>query len=136
MTPVDRARSQIGKRWEHQARGPHMWDCAGLVEYAFAAYGLKGRLDYDRNPRRGELERVTVDLLGPPIPKDQMRAGDVVLMAFPTVVRHAGILADYWAGGLSIIHTWAGGPRCVTETRMDDVWRKRIKFVHRLKAAQ
>lgn len=136
MTPVEIARSQIGKPWEHQARGPDRWDCAGLVEFAFAAYGIRGRMDYARNPSDGELERMGVLLFGPPIPKDQMRAGDVVLLAFPRIVRHCGIVADHWAGGLSMIHTWAGGPRCVCETRIDEDWLARIKFVHRLEAAQ
>jgi cell wall-associated NlpC family hydrolase len=138
MTPVERARSLLGKPWEHQTRGPHSYDCAGMVEYAFADYGIRGRVNYDRNPSGGELEAVGVELFGPPIPKDQMRAGDVVLMAFPTVVRHVGIIANHplWPGVLTVIHTWAGGPRCVTETAIDAAWLKRIKFVHRLEAAQ
>lgn len=132
MTPVEFARSQIGKPWAHQARGPDFWDCAGLLTAAFKPYGIRDRVDYSRDPRNGELERVVAEQFGPPIPLDQLRAQDVILLAFPTVVRHIGIVADYWAGGLSMIHTWAGGPRCVTETRLDDVWMKRIKVVHRL----
>lgn len=132
MTPVDFARSQIGKPWKHQARGPDFWDCAGLLTAAFAPYGIRDRLDYSRNPRNGELERVVAEQFGLPISKAQMRAGDVALLAFPTVIRHAGIVADHWCGGLSIIHTWAGGPRCVTETRLDDAWMERIRIVHRL----
>lgn len=140
MTPVEFARSQIGKPWAHQARGPHFWDCAGLLTAAFAPYGIRDRTDYGPDPRNGELERAVAEQFGRPIamapmPMDQMRECDVVLLAFPSVVRHVGIVANYWGGGFSIIHTWAGGPRCVTETRLDEVWMKRAKVLHRLEAA-
>lgn len=126
MTPVDIARSYLGTPWRHQARGPSYLDCIGLL---VACYPVQDRTDYDRNPRGGQLEKCVSDQFGAPV-KD-MRTGDVVLMAFPNVIRHVGILADYWLGGFSIIHTWAGGPRRVCETQMDDQWLRRIKRLHR-----
>lgn len=127
MTPVEIARTWLGVPWHHQGRNRHGIDCAGLVVQCFP---VADRFDYDRNPRAGELERVAEEAFGPPIPKSEMRAGDVVLMAFPTVVRHAGIIAER-GGQLTLIHTWAGGPRKVVEMPLDDQWRARIKRVHR-----
>lgn len=128
MTPVEIARSYIGTPWRHQARGSKSLDCIGLLTVCFP---VEDRADYDRNPRAGQLEACVRQQFGEPIPKDQMRAGDVVLMAFPKVIRHVGLLADYWKGGLSILHTWAGGPHGVCETRINHKWHSRIVIVHR-----
>lgn len=128
MSPVEKARSLIGTPWMHQQRGPARLDCIGLLVCCFP---VQDRTDYDRSPRGGQLEKCVREQFGPPIHKSEMKAGDVVLMAFPKVIRHVGILADYWEGGLSIIHTWAGGPKKVCETRMDDQWLGRIRIVHR-----
>lgn len=133
MTPVEIARSWIGTPWEHQGRGPRSIDCIGLMVKCFP---VRDRTDYGRSPHDGKLEADVAEQFGPPIPMDQMRAGDLALLAFPRVIRHVGIIAGHWTGGLSIIHTWAGGPRCVCETRIDDDWLKRIKFVHRWGAAR
>lgn len=127
MTPVEIARSRLGTPWRHQGRGREL-DCIGLL---VACFPVSDRTNYDRDPRNGQLEQCVREQFGTPIPKSEMRSGDVVLMAFPHVIRHVGILADHWLGGLSIIHTWAGGPRRVCETRMDDQWGNRIRLVHR-----
>ena len=126
MTPVEIARSWIGTPWHHQGRGPVALDCIGLLVKCFP---VEDRFDYDRNPRAGTLESEVERQFGAPV--SDMRAGDVVLLAFPRVIRHVGIVADYYRGGLSLIHTWNGGPRCVTEMPLDDQWRARIKRVHR-----
>lgn len=133
MTPVEIARAHVARRtpWRHQARGPDWLDCIGLVRDCFAQYGLQDRRNYDRNPRGGQLESEFREQFGFPIPKGEMREEDVVLMAFPNVIRHVGIVANHWLGGLSLIHTWAGGPRCVCETPIDAQWLRRIKIVHR-----
>lgn len=128
MNPVENARSRIGTPWRHQGRGRDGMDCIGLL---VACFPVADRADYDRNPRGGKLEAAVRESFGPPIPKAEMRAGDVVLMAFPSVIRHVGIVADHWTGDLSVIHTWSGGPRKVCETRLDEQWLARIRLVHR-----
>lgn len=132
MTPVEIARRHVARRtrWEHQARGPASLDCIGLLVEAYAAYGIKDRTDYDRNPRDGKLERQIAEQFGPSVRKEDMRPGDVVCLAFPKVVRHVGIIGDYPGGHLSLIHT-SGSTQCVTEHRLDSRWLKRIKSVHR-----
>jgi cell wall-associated NlpC family hydrolase len=134
MTPVEIARSLIGTPWGHQGRGPLFRDCIGLIVACFEQYGIRDRTNYDRNPRAGQLEADIREQFGTPIPREDMQPGDVVLMAFPRVIRHVGILADH-KRGLSVIHTWAKGPRCVCETPLDEQWMRRIKLVHRWGAA-
>lgn len=133
MTPVEIARAHVARRtpWQHQARGPKALDCIGLLVDCFREYGIDDRSNYDRNPRRGQLEASVREQFGPSIPKETMREGDVVLMKFGSQIRHVGILANHPRGGLSVIHTWAGGPRCVCETRLDEQWMRRIALVHR-----
>lgn len=134
MSPVEIAMQHVARRtpWMHQARGPQALDCIGLLVVCFAAYGIQDRTDYDQKPRHGQLEKCVAEQFGPSIPKSEMRVGDVVCLAFPRVIKHVGILVESMHGGLSLVHTWNGGPRCVCETRVDDQWLKRIKFVHRM----
>lgn len=127
MRPHEIARTWLGVPWHHQGRNRHGIDCAGL---AVQCYPVADRFDYDRNPRHGELERVAQEMFGPAIPKSQMRADDVVLLAFPNVIRHVGIIGQQ-GDRLTLIHTWAGGPRRVVEMPLDDQWMSRIKRVHR-----
>lgn len=128
MTPVEIARSYIGTPWRHQARGPDALDCIGLLA---ACFPVADRTDYGRDPRAQQLEAAVRQQFGPPIDLDEMAENDVILMRFPRVVRHVGIVANHWKGGLSIIHTWARGPKMVCETRIDDQWMRRIALVHR-----
>lgn len=137
MTPVDRARTQLGVRWFHQGRIPGViQDCIGLLSFSFAPWGIKDRTDYGREPHGGQLETLVEEQFGPPV-TPPMRVCDVVLMSFPDKrkpPRHAGIIADYQGpgGGLSLIHTWNGGPGVVIETRLDEKWLNRIRAIHRL----
>jgi cell wall-associated NlpC family hydrolase len=130
MTPVQIARTQLGKPWQHQARGPDFWDCVGLTVLCYAAWGIKDFTDYDREPRDGQLERKVAEQFGPPVPKD-MRENDLVLIGAPRIIRHVGIIANRNGGGLNLIHT-SGSTQFVTEHRIDKVWMRCIKLVHRL----
>lgn len=129
MTPVEIARTYLGTRWVHQGRARHGLDCVGLLIKAFEPMGVLDRTDYGRDPYDGQLERYVAEQMGPPIPKDQMQPGDVVLMAFPRAVRHAGLVTDY-PDGLGLIHTYATLKR-VTEHRLCERWYGRIRYVHR-----
>jgi cell wall-associated NlpC family hydrolase len=130
MTPVEIARTQLDKPWQHQARGPFFWDCIGLTVLAYAAWGIKDFTDYDREPRDGQLERKVADQFGPPVPNG-MRENDLVLIGAPRVIRHVGIIANRRGGGFNLIHT-SGSTQCVTEHIIDKTWLRLIKRVHRL----
>lgn len=129
MTPVEIARSYLGTKWVHQGRARHGMDCVGLLVLAF---GLSDVADYGRDPHDNRLEGRLRAQFGPPVPKETMRPGDVVAMAFPRVVRHVGIVGDH-PDGLSLIHADSMLKR-VTEHRLDGPWLKRIRFVYRPEA--
>lgn len=125
MNHVEAARQWIGTPWHHQGRNEHGLDCIGLLVKCFP---VVDRFNYDRNPRGGTLEAEVEVQFGNPV--TDMQVGDVVLMAFPDVIRHVGILGER-NGRFTLIHTWAGGPRKVVEMPLDNKWRNRIKRVHR-----
>lgn len=135
MTPLEIARWHVARKtpWRHQARGPDWLDCLGLVQVSFAAYGLRDWLDYGTQPVGGLLEARAREVLGPPVAMADMRPGDIVLIALPTFIRHAGIVGDY-PDGLSLIHT-SGSTKFVTEHRIDEKWMRRIRIVHRIEGA-
>lgn len=125
MRPHEIAREWLGVPWQHQGRSRNGLDCIGLLP---KCYPIADRFNYDRNPRDGELERAAVETFGNP--KTDLQVDDVVLMAFPHVIRHAGIIGER-NGRFTLIHTWAGGPRKVVEMPLDAKWRNRIKRIHR-----
>jgi cell wall-associated NlpC family hydrolase len=60
----------------------------------------------------------------------EMRSGDVALFAYEHT-RHLAVVANYHAGGLSIIHAYEPAGK-VVENRLDDEWRRRLRAVYRL----
>lgn len=143
MTPVEIARSYLGTKWVHQGRARHGLDCIGLLVKAYAAYGIRDVTDYSRDPSGGLLERHVREQFGPavaagtrarPVDRSLLQPGDVVLMAFPHVVRHVGIVGDHPAGGLSLIHTSSDAKRVGEHSLSDDVLRL-VRFVHRMERA-
>lgn len=142
MTPVEIARTYLGTMWVHQGRARRGIDCVGLLVAAFSDYGIQDRTDYSRDPSGGVLEAnvreqfgdpVAVGSFRRPVQESSIRIGDVLVMAFPFVARHVGIVADH-PNGLSLIHTDRSFG-AVTEHRLDDRWLPRIRFVHRIEAS-
>lgn len=148
MTPVEIARTflpsaerPMGTPWFHQGRSRHGMDCLGLARVCYAGYGIRDETNYSQNPSDGTLERGVSERFGPPVaigvklkgvPENVLRVNDLVVMAFPRVVRHVGIVGDH-PDGFSLIHTDSMLKR-VTEHRLDIHWLRRIRFVHRLEA--
>lgn len=131
------ARSMIGVKWRHQGRDPVRGvDCAGLLLCAMWQVP-RDAVDvpdtaYGREPYRGTLEKVMQANFGDPIPKDQMRVGDAVVMKFNNgQPSHVGILGDYLYGGFSLIHAYARGDKRVVEHRLDAEWAGYIAEVYR-----
>lgn len=148
MTPVEIARTFLpsperpnGTPWRHQGRSRDGMDCLGLARFCYAAYGILDKTNYSQDPRDGDLENGVVERFGPPVAIGRklngvsdsvLRVNDLVVMAFPRVVRHVGIIGDH-PDGFSLIHTDAMVKR-VTEHRLDIHWLRRIRFVHRLES--
>lgn len=83
----------------------------------FAGYGRTSGADVMLNGMRSHLVEV---------PVTEAQAGDVVYMNFGDGLHHAGILAPYRHGGLSLIHALSTAGE-VTEHRLDAHWRSHIR---------
>lgn len=129
MEIVSIARRWLGTPFHHQARLEGVGvDCVGLViciarELGAVAkdWDVKG---YGRVPDGVQLMRHLDDRLDA-ITQEEMRPGDVVLVAFDSHPQHVGIVGDYTHGGLSIIHA-SGAHGRVLETRL--LFTKAMRF--------
>jgi len=123
---VAHARSMLGMRWEHQARGEDgKTDCAGLVlcvakEQGFLDWDIPS--DYARTAEPGEMLAVCRKYLIE-VKRADLAPGDLVVLRYPET-NHIGIVGDYPPSPkhVSIIHATANFPRKVVENRLDDGW--------------
>lgn len=128
---VDQARKYLGTPFKHRGRTKFGLDCAGLIVRSYLDLGrpVKDLRIYGREPHRDGLRQTVLSnqvdrVYGPWEP------GDVLLMKFVREPHHLGIAGDYFAGGLSLIHSYGEIGR-VVEHRLDDVWKSRVLEVYR-----
>ncbi|WNV87251.1 C40 family peptidase [Umezawaea sp. Da 62-37] len=88
------ALAQVGKPYVWGAVGPDSFDCSGLVMTAFARAGVS-------IPRTTYAQA----LVGTPVPRDQVRAGDLVL--YYDEVSHVAMAID---GAMAVHASTAGEP--------------------------
>lgn len=133
LTPDEREtfeaalRSRMGVRWRHMGRAGCGYghqtglDCVGLLVFGALAVGrtVADPDHYERNPD-GTLEARITEHLGQPA--DSLGPGHIVLLRLPRLPRHVG----YVTQAMTLIHSYAGGDRCVIETSLDEGWRNRI----------
>jgi cell wall-associated NlpC family hydrolase len=129
---VATARERLGTPFRHQGRSERGLDCGGLLAFSLRAVGREPNdtIGYGRVPYKATLRAVMVDNFGDPVPKDQMREGDVALMDFGGEARHVGIITNHPLGGFAILHAYAVNKK-VVEHRMDAKWIQDIKEVFR-----
>lgn len=91
---LDIARRQIGKPWRFSGIGPDVFDCSGLVWYAFREAGLGDRIGNKRRGATGYLNwfrtygQISTNLA-------DARAGDILIWGGG---RHAGLyISGNWA---------------------------------------
>src|SRR3954451_15689338 len=78
QTAVDTALAQLGDPYVWAAAGPNSFDCSGLVQYAYAAAGV-------RLPHSSTMQ----SQMGTPVSRSQLQPGDLVFFYSP--VSHVGI---------------------------------------------
>ena len=126
------ARGYLDVRFRHQGRSERGVDCAGLVAVCLLAIGREAAdvEAYGREPLNQGLRAMCVENFGEPVPKDEMRPGDVALMRFRGEPSHVGIVTDYPYGGLALIHAFAQVKKVVDQL-IDDEWLGNIVEVFR-----
>lgn len=120
-------RSRLGVPWRHMGRSGCGYghqtglDCVGLLVFAAQSVGrtVADLSHYARDPD-GTLEQRITAHLG--TPAAAVGAGHIVLLRLPRTPRHVGYITQ----AMTIIHSYAGGDRCVIETSFDDAWRARV----------
>lgn len=152
---VAQARTHLHAKFRHQGRSARALDCAGLPLLVAVELGLRDtqgelfRLDmygnYGRQEIRGRLLEITRKHMTERLPLE-MGAGDVIILANPTVACHAAIvsmLPSLAHGELAMqgmIHAHGTGaigqgtrpPRGgeqVVEHLIDAEWRSKIRGV-------
>lgn len=106
---VQAARSFVERkaRWRHMGRKPWAVDCLGLVELSLISSGYEPNNPprrYGKEPWDDMLRKGLRAEFGEPV--TDWQAGDIPLIRWRKgEPSHVGVLADYWAGGLSIIHS-------------------------------
>lgn len=117
---VAEARAWMDTPWRHQHRTKGVAvDCAGLIIGVARELGLVSAdfdfTGYGRQPD-GSLLAVC-QLFMNRIPRDQMAAGDVLVVAAESDPQHLGIVVPYRHGGLALVHA-SSTARRVVETRL------------------
>jgi cell wall-associated NlpC family hydrolase len=131
---VAAARGLLGVPFRHQGRSPEGIDCVGLVTCIAKALGISSydAVGYRRFPRAIDSTPIEAvcgrEMMQ--IDPAEMRAGDVALFAYEHT-RHLAVVADYHAGGLSIVHAYEPAGK-VVENRLDEEWRRRLRAAYRL----
>lgn len=136
---VAEARRWLGTPFLHQGRTRGVGvDCVGLLIGVARALGLVApELDVTGYPRTPQGNTI-VDRCGEHLPRLELaeaQPGDVLVVRIDVLPQHAGILADYRYGGLSIIHALDQRGRhrgSVVEHRLDPGLAARAVAAYRL----
>ena len=129
------ARGWIGTPYRHQAaRKAVGCDCLGLVRGVWRErYGREPEaappygMDWAERDGEERLHAAALRHFGPPVPKEAMAAGDLVLFRWQEGVaaKHLGILS----GADRFIHAYEAAG--VVESPLVPGWRRRIAWVFR-----
>lgn len=131
---AEAARGWLGVPFRHQGRTRAGVDCVGLViGVARALELLPADFDHTGYARRpdGVSLLAACRLYLTPVSFSEIGAGDVVVFRVVTDPQHLAVVADYYAGGRSVVHAYALA-RGVVETRLDDDWQRRLVAAFRL----
>lgn len=124
------ARECLGTPFVHQGRAVGRGlDCAGVLAHVMTRAGLpyEEMAGYPRTPYARMLEQVMdAQPSVVPVPVDEIRAGDFLLMRFSSEPQHLAVCA-----GDTIIHAYESVGKCC-EHRLASVWRARIVRAYRV----
>lgn len=96
MAALAAATTQAGKQYVWGGVGPNVWDCSGLVQWAFRTVGI----DLPRTSQ--EMARFTGGML---VPLSALQIGDVITMDTYDVAGHVGI----YAGNGMVFNAYGSG---------------------------
>lgn len=133
---IKAARGWIGTRFQHQGRMKRSEsslggvDCGGLilgVGHELRLFDLNVN-EYPRRPDQDWLKRLCCQYLQP-VPLNDTRLGDVLLLKWGSSAAHLGILSAY-NGIPTLIHAHAQSRKVVEQT-LDAGWQEKIVAAYR-----
>ena len=121
-------REQKGKEFEAQARGPHAYDCVGLIVACANEFGINvnDKQGYSNTPFDGlflkaineNLERITVD---------EAKKGDLIIFSWGGEYHHIAMIVD--VNPIKIVHALSTHKSVVEHDFSGTSWeRLRHKF--------
>lgn len=123
------ARGFVGAKWRHLGRKPWAIDCIGIIVLSLKAGGvfMQDRTNYGREPWKDGLETDLEAHFGKPLPIEDRKAGDIVLMQdfSQPAPAHVGIVTEID----SVIHSYSEVG--VIEHIINEVWLSRMVCVYR-----
>jgi len=116
---IDFARSLTGTRYKYASSSPNTgFDCSGFINYVFRQFNISV-------PRNS----AAFDGADQPVELDNVRRGDLILFtgANPGIrkIGHIGMVVSEPGEPLRIIHSTSGKAYGVSETAMNDTYRRR-----------
>lgn len=118
---INVARRYLGHRYRYGGTSPSRgFDCSGFVYFLLSRYGIRA-------------PRTAADLfrMGTPVPKGQLRPGDLVF--FRNTARRRGIThVGIYIGGGKFIHASSGAGRVVVTPLSDPYYSTRFAGARRL----
>jgi cell wall-associated NlpC family hydrolase len=132
MHPLaESAMKYVGVRWRHQGRSRTSGlDCLGLLVVSLEDMGLEveDHTSYDRRPDARRLLRMVSAQLDP-VPLDEIRSGDILLLHFKDVHKSPYHFAIVTERG-RVVHGYGIRRKIVVDTL--DSWEDNIHSVFRV----
>lgn len=130
---IEKARSYVGVPFRHQGRSRQTGvDCVGLAACAGRDVGIifNDFTDYGIDPQPSRMRDILENKVGvlEKVSIKDLKPGDLLYMRFTNVPQHIAIYTE----NNTIIHSYYNVGK-VVEHRLDDMWRKRIVSVYRIR---
>jgi cell wall-associated NlpC family hydrolase len=122
---VEAARSRVGTPYRHQGRGPHHYDCVGLLIDVAHELGLTSfdTASYGRRPNVEEFTRFMRESGCTRLAMEELAHGDILRMAYDKWPVHTGIFVRT-DRGFSVIHAFLPYRKVVEEDLTEQVWAR------------
>ncbi len=141
-----KARGWIGTPFHHQGRLKAVGcDCIGLVMGVINELSIRTKhytadgfqipfsffdeIEYSPDPSSQRLKN-KMDAALDKISIESIDVGDLLLFKVINLPQHVGIVGDYHAGGLSVIHSYAPAAK-VVEHELNESWLSRVISAYR-----
>lgn len=120
---VQEALKHLGTRYKYGGESPRSgFDCSGLVQFVYKKYGTNLPRTSLQQSKQGKKIRLS-----------DAKPGDLVFFSSKGKVNHVGIVISRKGEALKMVHSGSSTGVIVTTISNSNYWKKRLKFVRRIK---